>query len=127
MNTAMVLTTDSNAFYHSISQRITRAASEVNTHCETQFIQILKSLSKQDKWIFITANTQMPSSQTLLKHGIEIDRLVRLKASHCLTENETIEKAKRFGTASAIISNSNCFYFSDSQWLTLNRRLTVLH
>lgn len=127
MNTAMALTTYSNSFNYSISQRISSAASQVTAQCESQFIQILKSLSKQNKWIFITANTTMPSSESLLKHGIELSKFVRLKESHRLTESETIEKAKQLGTASAIISNANCFYFSDSQWLTLNRKLTVLH
>ena len=127
MNSAMALTTYSHSFNNAISQHITSAASQVNAQCEAHFIQILKSLSKQDKWIFITANTSMPSCETLLKHGIELNRLVRLKASNHLTERETIEKAKQFGTASAIICNSNCYYFSDSQWLTLNRKITVLH
>lgn len=127
MNRAISLTTCSNSFNHAISQHITSAASLVNAQCESHFIQILKSLSKQKKWIFITANTSIPSTDALLAHGIELNRLVRLKPSHHLSESETIEKAKQFGTASAIICNSNCYYFSDSQWLTLNRKLTVIH
>lgn len=127
MNRAITLNTYSNSFNHSISQRVTHAASLVNAQCESHFIQILKSLSKQNKWIFITANTTMPTCDTLLAHGVELNRLVRLRPSHHLSETETIEKAKQFGTASAIICNSNCYYFSDSQWLTLNRKIAVLH
>lgn len=127
MNRAMTLNTYSNSFNHSISQHVTSAANLVNAQCESHFIQTLKSLSKQNKWIFITANTTMPSCETLLMHGVELNRLIRLKPSHHLSEMETIEKAKQCGTASAIICNSNCYYFSDSQWLTLNRKMTVLH
>lgn len=127
MNRAITLNTYSNSFNHSISQHVTSAANLVNAQCESHFIQTVKTLSKQNKWIFITANTSMPSCETLLMHGVELNRLVRLKPSHHLSEIETIEKAKLSGTASAIICNSNCYYFSDSQWVTLNRKITVLH
>lgn len=127
MNNAMLFTPYANSLDHSISQHIQNAAYQASVQCESHFIKILKSLSKQNKWIFITANTAMPSSEILMLHGIELSRLIRLKASHHLNELETIEKAKKSGTASAIISNANCYYFSEGEWLTLNRNKALLH
>lgn len=127
MNVTMAFTTRSNSYAQHIAQRISHIAQETNEQCEQHFIQLLKSLSKQKKWIFITANTMMPSCDVLLQNGVELNRLIRLKASNNLTEQETINKAQQLGTASAIISNNNCYYFTDEQWLTLNRKLTILH
>ncbi|CED71654.1 hypothetical protein ACU5DF_10475 [Aliivibrio wodanis] len=128
MNTAMALTTYSNFFDHApIPLLVSNAAHQVSRQSQSHFMQTLKSLSKQNKWIFITANTSMPNCDILLKHGIDLNKLVRLKASHQLTESETIQKAKKLGTASAIICNSTCYYYSHSTWLELKRNHTLVH
>lgn len=69
----------------------------------SNFLAVLQDLSHQQRWVFFTSNAPVPSKAVLLSAGIDISKIVVMKPSRTMTEEQIISKAISCGTASAII------------------------
>ena len=127
MNSTIKLMGHTNLYNKSKTISFYREKQNITHISEIKFIQLLKELSQRQQWIFIMPNTKIPSCNILMEHGIYLNKLIRLKKSTTLNEQETIEKAKQLGTASAIISNQHCYYNNTSKWQVFTRHSTILH
>ena len=79
-------------------------------------------LSNQHQWLLFTAQTPRPSAKHLQKHNVCCDRVIHMKASHQMTEAETVEKAIRSKNASAIVASASIDQFSQQYLRTLGMR-----
>ncbi|MCG9692923.1 hypothetical protein L1D55_14445 [Vibrio sp. Isolate22] len=79
-------------------------------------------LSNQHQWLLFTAQTPRPSAKQLQKHNVCCDRVIHMKASHQMTEAETVEKAIRSKNASAIVASASIDQFSQQYLRTLGLR-----
>ncbi|NAZ52972.1 hypothetical protein GL177_06320 [Vibrio toranzoniae] len=79
-------------------------------------------LSNQYQWLLFTAQTPRPSAKQLKQHNVCCDRVIHMKASHQMTEVETVEKAIRSKNASAIVASSSIDQFSQQYLRTLGLR-----
>lgn len=85
----------------------------------SHFLAVLHELSQKQRWVFFTSNVPVPSKAVLLSAGIDINKIVVMKASRTMTEEQIISKAISCGTASAIIGLKPS---TTSQYQALNKQ-----
>lgn len=67
----------------------------------------LSMLSKKPNWLLFTAGAILPTNQELQTFGIETHKVIKIKASHSMTEKDIILKALAAKNASAIVASDN--------------------
>lgn len=58
-------------------------------------------------WLLFTAGAILPTNQELQTFGIETHKVIKIKASHSMTEKDIILKALAAKNASAIVASDN--------------------
>lgn len=79
----------------------------------------LAVLSQQKQWILYTAQCPRPIQEDLIKHKINCKKIVHLKPSNQLTEEEIVVKAIEARTSSAIVASSQLSPEAKSRILSL--------
>lgn len=67
----------------------------------------LALLSQKEQWVLFTSECPRPSYEELSRHHINCNRIVQIKPSLSLAEEEIVIKAIKAGTASAVIASDN--------------------
>ncbi|PWI34026.1 hypothetical protein DI392_07445 [Vibrio albus] len=67
----------------------------------------LALLSQKEQWVFFTSECPRPSYEVLSRHQINCNKIVQIKPSSNLCEEEIVIKAIKAGTASAVVASDN--------------------